>query len=167
MGNQFVKTVRTGDKCYYYLAERALVNGRAKQRIVRSLTEEQASLLGFRALGTYDALSAVLRLPLSGALSSRSNEHAVVMEVWAELDSGKTVLPCQVIFEPREIPAVRFRLPIPAASKPVALAIAIHSSPTGHEFSTSVRSPETNTSTVRSDAVSQNLSKNATPHEGL
>lgn len=159
-----MKTIKSGDKVYYYLAERVRVNNRTKQRIVRSLTEEQASLLGFRALGTYDALSVVLRLPLSGALSSRSNEHAVVMEVWAELDSGKVVLPSQVTFEPREIPAVRFRLPIPAASKPVALAIAMHSSPTSHEFSVSVRSPLPQTSTARSsDVTTENLSKNAIP----
>jgi hypothetical protein len=140
------------------------VNNRTIQRIVRPLSEEQASVLGFRALGTYDALSAVLRLPLSGALSSRSNEHAVVMEVWAELDSGKTVLPCEVVFEPHEIPAVRFRLPIPAASKPVALAIAIRSSPTGHEFDASVRSAEPRTSAARpSDVISEELGKSTMP----
>jgi len=161
MGNQFVRTVRSGNRLYHYLVERMRVNGRTIERIIRPLSDEQANLLGHRITGTYDAVTAVFRLPLCGALLTRLHEHNVVMEVWAELDSGKTVVPVQVIFEPAEIPSTRFRFLMPAASKPVAIAIALRSSQTGNELNASPRSPETNT--VRSDAVSQNLGKKAIP----
>jgi hypothetical protein len=165
MANRFVKTVRSGNRLYHYLVERVRVNDKTIQRIVRPLTEEQAALLGHRAAGTYDAVSAVFRLPLCGALLTRLHEHNVTMEVWAELDSGKTVLPCQVIFEPAEIPSTRFRFLMPAASKPVAIAIALRSSQTGNELNISPPSLETSTRTVRSDAVPLNLRRNATPNE--
>ena len=147
------------------MVERMRVNDRTIERIIRPLNEEQANLLGRRITGTYDAVSAVFRLPLCGALLTRLHEHNIVMEVWAELDSGKTVLPCQVIFEPAEIPSTRFRFLMPAASKPVAIAIALRSSQTGNELNVSPPSLETNTRTVTSNTVPQNVRRNAAPNE--
>jgi len=159
MGNRFVKTTRSGNRLYHYLAERVRVNDRVMQRIIRPLTAEQASLLMHRNNGVYDAVTAVFRLPLCGALFHRLHEHDVALEVWAEMDSGKIVLPCQVVFEPSEVPCTRFRFILPAASKPVAIAIALRSSQAGNEF------PGAESSAMTSDAIPKSLRKEATPNE--
>jgi len=159
MANRFVKTVRSGNQLYYYLAERLRVNDRTIQRIIRPLSAEQASLLGHRNSGVYDAVTAAFRLPLCGALFGHLHEHDVALEVWAELDDGKTVLPCQVAFEPGEVPCTRFRFILPAVSKPLAIAIALRSSQASSEF------PPAERSTVTSDVLPQNLRKDAIPKE--
>jgi hypothetical protein len=63
--------------------------------------------------------------------------------------------------EPGEIPVVKFRLPMPVASRP-ALAIAIYSSCSGHELNTRVLNKDVQTGT-KSEVISETSGKGGTP----
>lgn len=157
-----MKTVRSGSHLYFYLVENLRMDGRNVQRIIRPLSARQARSFGYRNSGAYSDLNAVLRLPVADALSNHSHEHHVVVKIWGEVGSARTVVhPRQVTLEPGQIPVVKFRLPMPAASRP-ALVISIYSSVSGHELSTRVLNTDVQTST-KSEVISETSGKRGTP----
>ena len=133
---QFVKTARSGNKVYYYLAERLRLNDRVVQRIIRPLTPDQATLFGYRKQATYSALSGVLRLPISQVLADHSHEHVVQVRILCETGSPRSVIhPSRVSLEQAgRVPVAEFHLKIPKSSRPV-LSISVRSSYSRDELS--------------------------------
>jgi len=164
MERPFVKTVQRKGKLYFYLAQNSDVHGKTVQRIIRPLTPEQAKLLGFRAAGSYDSFSTVLRLPISEVLSAHPHEHTIQVRIWGQVDSSKTLIcPSRVILQSSRVPVAEFHLPIPAASRPV-LSICVTSSCSGDELIPPSKEQDIQTDGLKPSAISA-ISKNTETSE--
>ena len=160
---QFIKTARSGNKVYYYLAERLRMNGKIVQRIIRPLSPDQATLFGYRNQATYSALSSVLRLPVSQALSDHSHEHVVQVRILCEVGSTKSVIyPSRVSLEQTgRVPFVEFHLKIPKTSRAV-LSISVRSSYSRDELSLCNEEESGQKKAVKSDVNQKNSAGNGT-----
>jgi hypothetical protein len=166
MGHQFVKSVRAKGKVYLYLAEEYSVNGKTIQKMIRRVSEEEAKELGWsstrKSSRVYSALSTVLQIPLSE--TQRSHQETLLVRVWAEVDHPKTVIsPQQVSFEPGQVPAARFKLPIPPAALRPTVFIAIDSTCERRGLDQQVKTQVAERKEVKPDAVPQNSESNETP----
>ena len=167
---QFIKTARSGNKVYYYLAERLHLNGKVVQRIIRPLSPDQATLFGYRKQATYSALSSVLRLPISQVLADHSHEQVVQVRILCETGSPKSVIyPSRVSLEQTgRVPFVEFHLKIPKASRPV-LSISVRSSYSRDELSLCNEEESGQKNAVKSDVNQKNSAGNGTlgqPRQG-
>jgi hypothetical protein len=167
---QFIKTARSGNKVYYYLAERLRMNDKVVQRIIRPLSANEATLFGYRNQATYAALSTVLRLPISQALSDHTHEHIVQVKILCESGSPKGVIyPSRVSLEQAgRVPVAEFHLTIPKSSRPV-LSISVRSSYSRDELSLCNEGDNAQTNGVKSGVNQKNSAGNGTlgqSHQG-
>jgi len=161
MGHQFVKAVRSKGKLYLYVAEEFSIGGKTIQKMIRRITHEEAERLGWKSPNSraYSKLFTLLELPLTE--ENRAHEETILIRVWAEVTNPKAVVsPRQVSFEPGQVPAARFKLPIPAASSQPTIFIAIDSTCARRELELPVKDGERNG--AKSSPIPENSKENET-----